>query len=401
LKRLANWAALAVLICAVLVIAHDPLFWRRYGLISLHGAANPPLSLYEPRELVTGGNLPPAPREPPSSESLDIAALEAAADYAGAHQSRALIVSRHGYIVFEKYWQGTNFDTLQDSQSLGRIVAALAVGAALSERKIGWPDEPIGHFIPEWRDDPRGAITVRNLMQLSSGLAPPAVSRPTANPWSVGTQESLGSDMVARYLRRPLAAAPGQRWADQSADPDLLAVVIEKATGQRYAEYVSGAVWRRIGAADAWIWLDRPGGAAHVDRGFLVRQGDWIRVGELLLGNGNYQGDEVLVPRWVPQLLQPARSNTHYGSYLRLGAHTLPGLTPYVSSDVLLVEGGGNRLWLIPSLQIAILRTAGVPPAAGDWDDARIPNLIIHGTRDFVPPAARPGADLSTLVPNH
>jgi CubicO group peptidase (beta-lactamase class C family) len=181
----------------------------------------------------------------------------------------------------------------------------------------------------------------------------------------------------------------------------LLAVVIERATGQRYAEYVSGAVWRRIGAANSWVWLDRPGGAAHVDRGFLARQGDWIRVAELLLGKGNYQGDEVLVPRWIPQLLQPAGSNRDYGSYVRLGAHTLPGMTPYVSSDVLLVAGGGNRLWLIPSLQIAILRTAGVPSAGGDWDDARIPNLIIQGTRDFVPPAARPGADLSTLVPNH
>jgi CubicO group peptidase (beta-lactamase class C family) len=398
LKNQAIWIAVAVLVFATLVIARDPLLWRRAVLISLHGAGAPAFSLYEPRERVTGGHLPAAPREPPDSEGLDSNALEEAAAYAGAHESRALIVSRHGYIVFEKYWQGSSFRTVVDSQGLSRIVAALAAGAALSERKIGWPDEPIGYFIPEWREDPRGAITVRNLMQFSSGLAPPSVSGRPASPWS-GDRAALGSNIIAHYLARPLVAVPGERWVEQSADPDLLAWVIEKATGQRYADYVSAAIWRRIGAADAWVWLDRPGGAAHVDQGFLAQQGDWIRVAELLLHGGNYQGDEVLVPRWVPQLLQPARSNASYGSYVRLG-RALPGMTPYAANDVLLVEGGGNRLWVIPSLQIAILRT-GASALPREWDDGRIPNLIIRGTRDFVPPMARPGADLSILVPHH
>jgi CubicO group peptidase (beta-lactamase class C family) len=287
------------------------------------------------------------------------------------------------------------------------VITALVTGSALSERKIGWPEEPVGNFIPEWRDDPRGAITVRNLLQLSSGLEAPTPSR---SPWSVAASEAYGSDIVPQYLHRPLAAPPGRNWVDQSADPDLLALVIEKATGQRYAQYVSQALWQRIGAADAWVSLDRPGGAARVDHGFLVRQGDWIRVAELLLTNGRYQGDEVIVPRWIPQMLEPARSNKDYGSYVRLGAHASAGMTPYVSTDVFLVEGGGNRLWLVPSLQIAILRTAnplkdaaGTTAASGmsDWDDARIPNLIIRGARDFVPSVARPGGDLSKLVPNH
>ena len=62
---------------------------------------------------------------------------------------------------------------------------------------------------------------------------------------------------------------------------------------------------------------------------------------------------------------------------------------------------GGNRLWLVPSLQIAILRTGHMPRGGGDWDDARIPNLIIHGARDYVPQQGQPAADLSKLVPNH
>lgn len=396
MKTFVQWAALMLLVVVVLILARDPAYSLRYLQSMIHGRAS--LSLYQPRELVPGANQPPPPRVTPAAELLEARALIDAADYAAAHRSRAFIVSRHGYIVFERYWQGTSFDTVIESRGLGPVVAALATGSAISQRLIGWPDEPIGYFIPAWRNDPRGAITVRNLLQRSSGLTPPVGGH---GPWSARSHAALSSDILAQYLQRPLEAAPGDRWLEQSADPDLLGVVLERATHQRFAVYVSSAVWQRIGAADAWVWLDRPGGAAHVERGFLSRQGDWLRVAELLLSNGRYQGAEVIVPRWVPQLLQPSKSRSDQGAYVRLGAHSAAGGTPYAASDLVVIEGGTNRLWLVPSLQLAILRTGDLHHEAPDWDDARIPNLVVRGARDFVPSAARPGGDLSTIVPSH
>ncbi len=385
MKTLLKWTALAVVVAAVLVIAREPSYWLRRLTVAAHGGGELPLSSYTPRASMRGGNQPPAPRETPVAEQLDPTALQAAADYAQQQQSRALIVTRHGYIVFEKYWQGSNLDTPVESEGLGRVVAALATGTGISDRKIGWPDEPIGYLIPAWSKDKRGEITVRNLLQMSSGLG--------------SSPSSYSTNIISRYLDLPAQAPAGKRWLDQSVDPDLLAYVIQKSTGQPYAEYVSQAIWSRIGAGDASIWLDGPGGNAHVDSGFFARQGDWLRVAELILRNGNYQGDEVIVPRWVPELLKPVPANSNYGSYLRLGAHAEPGMSPYATDDVLVVEGGSNRLWLVPSLQIAILRTGG--QTASDWDEGRIPNLIIRGAHDFVPPAARPGADIRQLVPNH
>jgi CubicO group peptidase (beta-lactamase class C family) len=397
-RRIGKWALLALFVLAVAGVAREPTFWKRYFLAVL-GPFDPPSSLYQPMELVPGGNEPPAPRVTPELESVDKEALEAAAAYAGARNSSALIVSRHEHIVFEKYWNGTGFDTLEDAQSFPRLVVALATGIALSERKIGWPDEPIGNFITEWRNDPRGAITVTNLLQMSSGLHSPG---PSLSPWGAGVRAALGPDLIAANLARPLAGKPGMTWADQSADPQLLALVIERATGERYATYVSNALWRRIGAADAWLWLDRPGGMTHADCCMLARQGDWIRVAELLVKDGNYRGEEVIRPGWVARMLLPAKGNANFGSYVRLGARNVAGMEPYATPDVFLVEGnGGNRLWLIPSMQMAILRMGRMPRTAGDWDDARIPNLIVRGARDYLPPQARPAADLSKLVPNH
>ena len=371
--RLLAWVAPLALSGAIAVAL---LPWRR-------DAGAPP-----PRELLAGGNEPPAPRVAPELESLDRNALQAAAAYAGEHGSRALIVSRHDHIVFERYWQGSSFETLTDAQTFTPLLAALAAGVAISHRRIGWPDEPIGAFIAEWRQDPRGAITVRNLLQSSSGLAPSARAR------------DGGTDLIAAALSEPLAGTPGITRLEQPADAQLLALLLERATHQRYALYLSQALWRRIGAADAWLRLDHPGGAAHADCCLLARQGDWIRIGQLLLRDGNYRGDEVIRPGWVTLMRTPSRADPRYGAYLRLGSPAAPGHEPYAARDLFAVQGEqGNRLWLVPSLQIAILRTA---PAGRDasWDDSRVPNLIIRGARDYTPPA-QPGADVSALVPAH
>src|SRR5579862_9576726 len=94
---------LAVLLFGALAAAM--LWWKRAG--------SP--APYEPRERVLGGNEPPAPRVAAELESLDGAALTAAAQYAGEHHTRALLVVRHDHIVFERYWRNTSFNTLADA----------------------------------------------------------------------------------------------------------------------------------------------------------------------------------------------------------------------------------------------------------------------------------------------
>jgi CubicO group peptidase (beta-lactamase class C family) len=382
LKTVVMWALAAIVIAAVLVISGNPPYWLGRLGVQVHLSAGPSASAYTPRTVLTGSSQPAAPHEDPTEEHLDVSALQAASEYAEAKQSKALIVTRHGYIVFERYWQGSTLDTVVDSRGLGRVLAALATGVAIGDKKIGWPDEPVGYLMPAWSKDPRGEITVRNLLQMSSGL-----------------NQSVSGYGTTRVRDMRLGAKPGTRWLDQDADPDLLGQVIHRATGRPYAEYLSQSIWARIGAGDASLWLDGEGGDSHIDVGFFARQGDWLRVAELILNNGNFRGDEVIAPRWVPELLKPSQTNPGYGGYVRLGGHQSPGASPYASSDVLTVAGGGNRMWLIPSLQIAILRTGAVP--AADWDDGRIPNLVIRGTRDFIPAAARPGSDIRQLVPNH
>ncbi|MBV9619755.1 MAG: serine hydrolase [Gammaproteobacteria bacterium] len=362
-----------------LLLWWGPCLWRGYlGALGTRGGA-----LHTPRERLAGNNAPPVPRVAPASEGIAVSGLLAAAAYAAAHGSLALIVARHDHIVFERYWHGSRLDTRIDAQDMTAILGALATGVALSHRRLGWPDEPVGLLLPAWRQDARGAITLRQLLQMSSGLAP----RPAP-----------GSDLAKELLRRPLQSRPGTRRLEQPADPELLALVLQQATGLRFTDYVSGTLWRPLGAGDAWYWVDRAGGTVHADCCLLSRQGDWIRVGALLLHDGNYRGDELIRPGWVGVLRTPALSDTRFGAYLRLSS---AGHESFLAPDLFVLgSSGAHRLWLVPSLDLAILCTGARPTRDGGWVEARIPNLILTAVRDFQPAVARPG-DLSSIVPGH
>jgi CubicO group peptidase (beta-lactamase class C family) len=362
---------------------HGSTWWRDY----LEALTRRSAPLYQPRERVAGGNEPPTPRVAATLEQLEPRALEEAARYAGEHRSRALIVSRHDHIVFERYWGGTDFDTLGDAQDFTPLLAVLATGVAISHRRIGWVDEPVGLLLREWQADPRGAITVRDLLQQSSGLAP---------------QDGLdaAADLAGAVLAHPLAALPGSTRVAQGVDAQLLALVLERATGQRYADYLSAVLWRRLGAADAWLWLDHAGGTAHADCCMLARQGDWIRVAQLLVRDGSYRGQQLMRPGWVSLMRTPAKSDAEFGSFVRVAARAVPGSEAYAATDVFVVEGrGGNRMWLVPSLQLAIVCTGEARGRDARWDEVRIPNLIMRAARDYLPPM--PPRGVSALVPGH
>lgn len=399
--------AIGLLAAAVFTVARDSVFWQRY-LLTVTDARGPlPASFYEPVVVLEGTQEPAPPRVSPEEEQLVPAALEAAAEYAKAHGSTALIVGRRGHIVFERYWDGGGFETLVDSGSFTPVLAALAVGIAMGERKIGLVAEPVANYVQELGADERGTITIANLLTGASGLE---ISDDGRWPWSARVRERLSPGLTRTCLEKPLAAQPGSRWSGpperQPCDAQILAHVIERATGEPYARYIAHSLWRRIGAADAYLVRDDPEGAIRADCCLRARRGDWMRIAELLANDGRFQGEEVIPAGWVRQMLSAAGPHAHFGYQVWRGApfdaHLDGASEPYAAADTYLLKGPGRmRLWFVPSLRLTILSTGTGAPDDADWDVARIPNLIIRGALDYVPKSAPEQRDLSTLVPRH
>jgi CubicO group peptidase (beta-lactamase class C family) len=406
LKRLVTSLAIALGVVIIATIAHDPLFWKRYALSAVFSPASLPGAFYEPTELIAGVEGPEPPRVQPQQEHLDAASLRAAAEYAGGRHTSALIVGRHGHIVFEEYWDAGRFDAVADADGFNATIAALMVGIAIGDRKIGLIAEPVANYIEEFRNDERRTITIGDLLHSASGLGPQEASK---SPWSPAMRERFATDITRECLSHELMSRPGEHWVPQICDVQLLARVVERATHDRYAGYISERLWKPIGAADAQLARDDEAGVTRADCCLRARRGDWMRIAELLVSDGRFEGEQIIPPGWVRGMLAPSKDNPNFGSQVWRGLPFTAGATPggasepYAADDTYLLKGAGKtRLWFVPSLGLTILRTGSNSEVDTDWDDARVPNLIIRGASDFAPRApASGGQDLSTLVPNH
>jgi CubicO group peptidase (beta-lactamase class C family) len=209
------------------------------------------------------------------------------------------------------------------------------------------------------------------------------------SPWATGLRTFLGPDIEARILKYPLERVPGAEFNYNSANSQVLLALLERATGQRYAQFVSTGLWKPLGAKDAALWLDRPGGTARAFSYFMARPRDWLRVGILIAGGGTFEGREILPAEWIGAMTTPSARNPNYGLHLWRGSpasgtrlynrNTPRGVThsaPYRVDDVVFLDGGGgHRVYVVPSRKLVIVRTGAVNRP--DWDDAILPNAIL------------------------
>jgi len=189
-------------------------------------------------------------------------------------------------------------------------------------------------------------------------------------------------------------------------DPDALRAAIESATQQPYGSYLSNRIWRPINAAQAWIELPANGAATPADCCLHARVLDWMRVGGLLVGDGRFEGKRVLPTGWTQRMARPLSLDAVRGLGLQL-APAAHGAEPFATPGVLFLRGPDHwRLWLVPTLKLAVLFGAAAPTPAtgaartGDWDETRLANLVIRAVSDR---PAQPGdvGDLQRLVPGH
>jgi len=320
--------------------------------------------------------------EPVGIDPDGIAAAEA---YAAKTESVALLVYHRGVLVHEKYWPSFDRYTRTNPNSMHKTVLALLIGAAIDDGKIDSLDTPASKWLTEWQGDARRDITVRELLQMSSGL-----EIPIFGTWR-SARILFGSNLEQGTMGLQAERPHGSYFQYSNADSQLLLIMLERAVGQRYAEYLSARLWKRIGATDAALWMDREGG---LPRGFccLFANGrDWLRIGRLVLDQGRVGDDQVVPAEWISQMLTPAKTNPNFGLYIWLGSppkqqrpyndYTVKAFhsEPFAAADVAYIDGfGGQRVYIVPSLQLVIIRTG---KSKTDWDDAILPNAIIRAVR--------------------
>ena len=216
----------------------------------------------------------------------------------------AFLLIHRDSILHEEYRDGWNPNMTSNIFSATKSIVGLLVGVALGEGHINSLDDPVSHYLPPFRQGDRSRVTIRHLLTMSSGLD---WDESYSSLFSLTTRGYYGRDLRPLVEGLQSAAPPGARFSYKSGDTQLLAFIVEQATGRTISAYATEKLWQPLGACrDAYWLLDKPDGDEKAFCCFHSTARDMARLGSLLLHRGRWGTRQLIPPSYMDEALRPA-----------------------------------------------------------------------------------------------
>lgn len=240
----------------------------------------------------------------------------------GLGETRAVVVMANGKLAAERYGPGYDKDTRFISWSMAKTVTGVLIGMLVADGKLSL-DAPAP--VPLWQrpGDPRAEITVRQLLQMRSGLRHTEAGDPPYESSEVRMLFLDGRDNMAKWAEeQPLEAEPGKLFEYSSNTSVILADIAARALTtsdkpearrKAVADYLQVRLFGPLGMTSMLPEFDASG---TLIGGSLMHATarDWAKLGEFLRLKGRAPGGEQLVPqRWVEAMVTPSPRSPHYG----------------------------------------------------------------------------------------
>ncbi|MEM7707282.1 MAG: serine hydrolase [Pseudomonadota bacterium] len=300
-------------------------------------------------------------------------------------QTAALLVAHRGQLVLERYGPGIDSSTQLQSWSMAKTLTAMLIGRLVEKGELA-VDEPAPIAAWQGSGDPRRAITVRHLLQMSSGLGFSAEWAPDYDAVDGYPDHaymySAGIDCFALALTRPLTQPPGTLGAYKNGDTLILGYLIQqycRENGEDYFSWPQRELFDHIGIRRLVLEPDPYGNFMSSGNNFGTAR-DWVRLGLLLLNNGEFAGRRLLPEAFCRLLRAPAPAwagrywtepgpdgweDSIYGGQLWLNRYPPQDAWPLPSDACFMLGVGGQYTFVVPSLDLVIVRLGHVLGADG------------------------------------
>jgi len=285
----------------------------------------------------------------------------------------SVLIIRNGYLVLEAYFYPYHSNRVHPVLSCSKSFLSALIGSAIADEYLDLDDKALDFFPGRTiaNDDPRKReITVEHLLTMRSGLDWPESSVSYRSTDNILRQMFESQDYVQFVLDRPMAAQPGTLFNYSTGDSQLLAAILEQATGMTTQAFAQTHLFGPLDIPGThWYWVSGPEGVAFGGGGLAIVPRDMAKFGYLYLEGGVWEGKQVVPADWV----EASVSLPHYGyQWWRLanGGYAALGY-------------GGQRIAVVPDLELVVVIT-------GDFPDATSRYLA----ETFIVPAARSAGPL-------
>lgn len=220
---------------------------------------------------------------------IDRAALDRLLARSRETRSSSLVVMVDGAVVIEEYF-GHDPEPVE-AMSATKSIVALALGKMIDDGVIASLDTPVWKFYPQWKQGRKKEITLRHLMQHTSGLQ---------NAPSTAVEIYPSPNFVELALAAELSDSPGAKYAYNNKAVNLLAGIVQVASGQRMDLYIRDKIFVPLGITNFSWSLDKAGNP-HAMSGLKIHALDLAKIGQMMLERGKYGGNRVLSEAFVKE----------------------------------------------------------------------------------------------------
>ncbi|WP_204248937.1 serine hydrolase domain-containing protein [Halomonas sp. S2151] len=319
------------------------------------------------------------PSAAPSEVGVDAAPLSELSSWLDAqgYDVRSLMVVKDGQVIMERYTQDLGRQHNYELYSVTKTVTALLAGLLIEEGKITL-DARVADVIATLRPDlaervaDKEEVTLAHLLSMSSGLA--YDFDPEGDPIYYGAE-----DRLALIADTPVAWEPGSAFDYTDVNPVFAAAMLEAAAGEPLAEYAERRLFEPLGMENAsWQRADDKG-LVSAGWGLRLRSMDLATLGQLLIDQGRFDGEQIVPEGWIAQMTTP-RAARDFGYYLWLGH--IVDTTP--SFDMMGFKG--QFVTALPERDAVVVMTAMLPIDGGLRHSKNV-RIFRNVVNDYVLPA--------------
>ena len=304
LKRTLKWGLLTVIgLIAMLYITDTDYLLKAVRTIYAKGYTTAFLEDYKEFDNAEIQNNTAQPW-PNHKDYNSITETERLQKYNDAYGTIAYVIIKNDSIWFENYYNGYGEDSKTNSFSMAKSYVSGLMGKAIEEGYIKSLDQPVSDFFPEFSEGLAAKMTVGDLSSMASGTN---WDEKYYSPLSITTRAYFDDDLEKVILGLKVVKEPGQAYKYSSGDTQLLAMVIEKATGEKLYNYLTESFWKPLGSENPTLWQVDSEAHDLVKAYCCIASNakDFARFGKLYKDHGKWNGKQILDSTFVAKSITP------------------------------------------------------------------------------------------------